>query len=353
MHAASLTDVLPAAAASIGVPIIADLEPLGEFSHVVVLLVDGLGAQNLADHGDIAPHLSGGEVIRTVFPSTTPAGLGAFGTALGTGVHGLISALFIDPDSDANVAPLHWTNDPNPVAFQPHATVFERLEREGVNVTSIGPAMYAESGLTRSVLRGGSYRPAANRDERVAHVASAAAHPGLTYVYWAELDRVGHVHGSESGQWRDALTNVDALVRELRSAMPASAGLVITADHGMVDCRTRVNIDDDAMLSAGVRRVCGEPRARLVYAKAGAQEDVLGRWSAQLEGVATVHGPDAFEALYGEIDPDISDRLPDLIAVANDDVVLASPSVDDRVSRLLGQHGGTSDRESEIPLIVR
>ena len=352
MHVSSLADVLPAAAASIGAPLRDDLDPLGEFAHVVVLLVDGLGAQNLADAAVLAPRLSGGEVIHTVFPSTTPSGLGAFGTGLPPGVHGLVGASFLDPDTDAVVAPLHWTNTPNPIAFQPHATVFEQLARRGVKVTSIGPAAYAESGLTTAVLRGSTYLAAATPDDRIEHVRAVSASPGLTYVYWAELDRVGHVHGWRSDEWRAALVAVDEFVTQLRAAMPTEAGLVVTADHGMVDVERVVAIDDDAMLNVGVRAVCGEPRARLVYAEEGAADDVQHRWRAALAGHARVYGSAEFAQLYGELDPDIADRLPDLIAVADEGVVLASDRVDRRVSRLIGQHGGTSERETAIPLIL-
>ena len=353
MRVTSLADVLPAAAASIGVSLRDELEPLGEFSHLVVLLVDGLGAKNLADAAELAPQLAGGDVIHTVFPTTTPSGLGAFGTGLPPGVHGLVGASFLDPDTDAVVAPLHWTNSPNPIAFQPHATVFEQLARRGVSVTSIGPAAYAESGLTNAVLRGSRYLAASTSDDRVEHVRAVSASPGLTYVYWAELDRVGHVHGWRSDEWRAGLVAVDEFVAQLRAAMPLEAGLVITADHGMVDVERVIAIDDDPMLHVGVRAVCGEPRARLVYAEDGATDDVLHRWRAGLADHALVYGRTEFAQLYGELDSDIADRLPDLIAVADEGVVLGSDRVDRRVSGLIGQHGGTSEREMAIPLILR
>lgn len=352
MQATSLAHVLPAAAVSIGHQLDPELDPLGEFSHAVVLLVDGLGAQNLNACAEVAPSLRGARTISSVFPSTTPAGLGSFGTGLLPGTHGLVSAVFRDPDSNELITPLHWRDEPNPVAYQPHATVFERLARRGVSVHSIGPGEYATSGLTRSVLRGAQYLAAQGITERIDHAAHVASAPGITYVYWAELDRVGHVHGARSEQWREALADVEQLVSGLRAAIPVSAGLIVTADHGMMDCEHTLHIDDDVMLTAGVQTLAGEPRARFVYAQPGVADEVLHRWKLQCEGFADVVGRDEFAALYPELDDDIADRLPDVIAVAHDGVVLASRTFDDRVSRLRGQHGGTSALEIEIPLVV-
>lgn len=353
MRVESLVDVIPAAAASIGVSLDDSIDPLGEFSHAVVLLVDGLGSHNLAEHAQHAPDLIGARSIRTVFPATTPAGLGALGTALPPGVHGLIGASFLDPDTDAIVTPLQWRNDPNPIALQPHPTAFERLERAGVKVNTVAPVAYQNSGLTRAVLRGGSYLGAESISDRVDHVARVSRSHGLTYVYWSQLDRTGHVHGVDSDAWRAALSDVNTLAVALRECMPSSAGLIITADHGMVDIQHRIDIDESAELMAGVAHICGEPRARLIYAIESERDAVLGRWRAVLEGVATVYAPQEFASLYGAIDADVADRFPDLIAIAHDGVLLASMRTDARVSKLIGQHGGVSEIETAIPLIVR
>jgi predicted AlkP superfamily pyrophosphatase or phosphodiesterase len=63
-------------------------------------------------------------------------------------------------------------------------------------------------------------------------------------VYDGDLDATGHRFGVDSDAWRAQLQAVDEDVQELRAALPDSVGLVVTADHGMVDATTQSRIDN-------------------------------------------------------------------------------------------------------------
>ena len=173
----TLADVLPSVAAGLGVPGYQDLLGLGDADRVVVLLVDGLGERLLQRAGDVAPVLaampSAAPDLTTCFPSTTPAGLGSFGTGLPPGAHGLVGAAFRLPEDGRVLWPLGWKDEPHPVATQPEPTVLERAAAAGIAVASIGPRAFAESGLTRAALRGGRYVGADSFGERVGRAAAA------------------------------------------------------------------------------------------------------------------------------------------------------------------------------------
>jgi len=354
-----LTDVSTSAAAAVGVAGYADTLGIGPCRQVVVLLVDGLGWNQLQARPDLAPVLTAMSAvpIDASFPTTTPVGLGSFGTGLLPGAHGLVGASFWLPESEAILSPLHWGNDPLPVAVQPEPTVFEVVARSGVTTSTVSPAAYADSGLTRAVLRGPVYRAADDVDDRIREVSAILARGGasFTYVYWPELDRVGHEFGVDSEQWRAALVRVDELVARLAEALPPGAALVVTADHGMVDCPAdlRIQVDDDRRLMDGVRHLAGEPRARHVYVRPGAAHDVCEAWRTVLGDRATVMSRVEVEmsGLMGDVEPALAGRLGDVMAVANGPVMLAS-RVDAKVSQLLGQHGALTDDEVRIPAVI-
>lgn len=355
----SLSQVATSAAASIGVPGFVDDLGIGECRSVVVLLVDGLGWQLLDTHRDIAPvtaSLSGGP-ISAVFPTTTPVGLGSFGTGLPPGAHGLVGASFWLPETEDVLNPLHWGGDPFPVAIQPEPTVFEAVERAGFAMTTVSPGAYRTSGLTRAVLRGGSYLAADDAIARVERVRSLlrSSAPSFTYVYWFELDRVGHEFGVDSAEWRTALGRVESLVVALLDELPSGATLVVTADHGMVDCpvESRVMVDDHPELMAGVRHLTGDPRARHVYADDGAARDVLQAWQAIVGDRFTVMTRvQVLESgILGEVDPALAARIGDLLVIASDGNMIGS-SADATVSRLIGQHGALSSAEVLIPALI-
>lgn len=356
----SLADVSTSAAAALGVAGFADRLGIGSCRQVVLVLIDGLGWDALTAHAARAPRLAAlaGGAISAVFPTTTPVGLGSLGTGMLPGAHGLVGAAFEYPETGDVLSPLHWGADPLPVAVQPEPTVFERVAQAGVTMTSVSPAAYRDSGLTRAVLRGAEYAPAEDVGERVRAVAAVLAAPGssFTYVYWPELDRVGHEFGVGSAQWCAALDRVDALVGRLADGLPPGASMVVTADHGMVDCPLdrRIEIEAEPRLMAGIRRIAGEPRARHLYTRAGAAADVAAAWRAILGDRALVLARDELVAAgyFGDVDPALVDRIGDVMAVPCDDWMLAS-RVDATVSRLLGQHGGLTQAEVRIPALIQ
>jgi hypothetical protein len=356
---ASLADVSPSAAAAVGVAGFTDVLGLGPSRHVVVCLIDGLGWRALQGHVVEAPTLAalGGGPIRAVFPTTTPVGLGSLGTGLLPGAHGLVGAAFEYPETGELLSPLQWGAHPPPVAVQPEPTVFEKVARAGVTMTTVSPGAYQESGLTRAVLRGAAYAPADDLDQRVsalAHVLSSAER-SFTYVYWPELDRIGHEFGVASLEWRLALQRADTLVSRLAEVLVPGTTMVVTADHGMVDCPAdlRVDIEANPLLTAGVRRVAGEPRARHLYVSPGAAADVQAAWTGVLGDRALVLRREELVSggYFGEVDPALEERIGDVMAVPRGNLMLAS-RVDTTVSQLLGQHGALTQDELLIPALV-
>lgn len=355
----TLADVGPSAAAALGLPGYRDRLGIGDVEHVVVCLIDGLGWQSLTEHRGESPFLNqldGGSIL-AAFPTTTPVGLAALGTGMLAGRHGLVGASFELPETHEVLAPLQWGSHPHPSAVQPEPTLFERLARAGIRTTTVSPASYMNSGLTRAVLRGGDYRAAEDAAARTEVVHGLLRQPGrsFTYVYWGQLDRIGHEFGIGTWQWREGLREVDALVAGLTDALVPNSTLVITSDHGMVTClrEHRIAIEADPRLTHGIRRIAGEPRVRHLYTLPDAAADVAATWSEVLGSrvdVMTRH--DLEESGYlGVVDPDLADRIGDVVAIARDHWMLAS-TVDPTVSGLIGQHGGLTPDEVLIPGLV-
>lgn len=356
MPTINLADVATSAAAAVGVAPFVDVLGVGPTKHVVVCLIDGLGANPLAANPHHAPRMTSmtGPSIDAVFPTTTPVGLASFGTGLMPGAHGLVGASFMLPEIDDVLVPLHWGSQPTPVAVQPEPTVFEAVARAGVRMTTVSHPAYRDSGLTRAVLRGSDYRAAEDAPQRLAeagHVIGSTDRT-FTYVYWSELDRTGHEFGVNSHQWRAALARADGLVDELVGMLPGGAVLVVTSDHGMVDCAPvdRVQIEDNALLTRSVARIAGEPRARHVYTWPGAAADVAAAWRDQLgDAVRVLLREELIDGgLLGKVDVALADRIGDFMAICTGSTMLAS-RVDTVVSGLIGQHGALTADEVLIP----
>lgn len=363
-----LDRVLPAVATSLGVPGLTKGgdRPLRPARRAVVVLVDGLGAQLLARRGGHAPFLrqllQDADAARTIdcgFPSTTATSMGTFGTGTLAGAHGLVGYEAYDPDTDSVFNELSWEDGPAPRRWQPAPTVFEAAVEAGVGVTRIGPGFFDGSGLTEAALRGGSFVAASSLAQRVdATLRAVRAQPrGLVYLYWGDIDKVGHVHGCDSHEWVAELESVDAELARLASSLPRDTALHITADHGMVDVplEARPDIATDADLDAGVRHVSGEPRCVQLHVRPGARDDVVDTWRARLgEDALVVTTEEAIEAgWFGTVSASVRPRIGDVIAAMTGPVaVVASRRHRPELRSLLGVHGSITADEVAVPWLV-
>lgn len=362
---ASLADVLPAAATALGLDVARasqTLPALPAARNVVVLLVDGLGDVQLRDRAGHAPFLKAMRSVAPLaagFPSTTATSMGMFGTGLPPGGHGLVGLDVLDPARDVLFNELAWDPDVDPREWQPAPTVFQQLVATGYDVVRIGPAYFDGSGLTEAALRGGRFVAAESLGGRVdaALEAVRSMRRGLAYVYWGELDKVGHVHGAASWEWTQELERVDAFTRRLAEGLPSDTVLVVTADHGMVDVpfADRLDLAQEADLRAGVRHAGGEPRALHLYCRSGAAPDVLAAWRERLGGLMDVRTRE--EAIragwFGPVAPHVLPRIGDVVTAATGRIAV----VDSRRARpellgLLGLHGARTDAERLVPLLI-
>ncbi|KGN33228.1 nucleotide pyrophosphatase [Knoellia sinensis KCTC 19936] len=356
-----LKDVLPSVVSALGVPDVGPRWVLPSARSAVVVLVDGLGHDLLRRRGGHAPWLrslfADGKRIAAGFPSTTPVSMGSFGTGLDPGSHGMVGFEVLIPGEDRLLNELSWEDGPVPERWQPRATWFEKAAARGLDVARIGPGFFDGSGLTRAALRGGRFVAAQSLEARVdATLAHARSQPAsLTYLYWGDLDKVGHVHGCESWQWGDELETIDRQLARLADGLPSDCSLTITADHGMVDVPMahRFDLAHDPDLAAGVRHSGGEPRAPQLYCEAGATDDVLATWRARLGDIAWIVSRDEAVAagLFGPVHDEHLARIGDVVVAMRQ----AHAVVDSRHHRpellaLIGLHGSLTDDEVPVPL---
>lgn len=373
-YGVSLASVLPSVARSLGVPGKAlgpagpdgpdgpELIELPPARRAVVVLVDGLGAEQLRQRGGHAPFLrslpSPVEGLACGYPSTTATSLASLGTGLPPGAHGLAGWQVLQPDRDRLLNHLSWDEGPDPKAWQPHDTVLQKVAAAGVGVTSVGPAHFIRSGLTRAALRGGSFAAAGPLPERV-EAALAAVRRGpraLVYLYWGQVDKLGHQHGPESWQWGEEVERVDAALAGLAARLPVGTSLTVTADHGMLatPLTDRLDLADRPDLAHGIRHLGGDPRAPQGYCEPGAADDVLATWREVLgeRGVVQSRQEAVEDGWFGPVADSVLPRIGDVVvAMRGRYTVLDSRAQRPEVLALVGHHGSLSMQEMSIPLL--
>ena len=376
---ASLADLTPSLLASLAISGIPDAFAIGPLERVCLLLVDGLGWEQLQAHRDEAPFLNAladgrgggsGRPITAGFPATTVASLGSLGTGLPPGEHGLVGYTFGVPGLDRPVNAIAWAlagAGPDadveavlpPEGFAPAGTVMQHALASGIDVVRVGPPDLDRTPLSRAVARGGSYRDDFSLGDLAALVAQALDEPGprLVSAYHPGLDTTGHARGVGSESWRLELAHVDVLAGQLARRLPVGSALVVTGDHGMVDVpeEAKVDLADRPELEAGVRMLGGEARARYVYAEPGAAPDVLAAWTGVLGDRMWVRGRDEAiaEGWFGpRVTDDARARIGDVVAAAHARMGVFERAVDPMQAMLVGHHGSMTPEEQLVPLVI-
>jgi Type I phosphodiesterase / nucleotide pyrophosphatase len=359
----SLAEVLPSCLASLSAE--ENRLGLGAANRIVLVLVDGLGAAALRARAGHARSLSAasGASIDTVFPTTTAAALASLATGDLPGKHGLVGYSVLDAANDRVINQLSgWDDRLDPATWQRKRTLFQQAAAEGFSAVVVGPARYSDSGFTQAVLRGAEYRAAATIADRFEVAARWLREPGpagVLYLYVPELDSIAHASGWESTEWTAKLETIDGEVRRLAKVLGSKDGMLVTADHGIVDIpvSAHVLIDTAPELLKGIRYVAGEPRCLQLHFEASLsakdRDAVVARWREAESDRSWVATRDEAIAAnwFGEVATEVEPRIGDLLIAARKNVAYYDARTADKHSlAMIGQHGSWSPAELQIPL---
>jgi predicted AlkP superfamily pyrophosphatase or phosphodiesterase len=355
---------MPSIFASLGLTTAHDEINCGESpsGRELVFLIDGLGADLLSRYADVAPSLSRMSLHATVttsFPSTTATSLATLTTGELPGAHGMLGYTVQVPRSGGRILnSLKWDERVDPVIWQPVPTLFERGNEVGITTTHVAAKRYENSGFTRAVFRGAQYKGANISTDLIAEtIAALQKTPACVYLYVNDVDSAGHSDGVGSEKWLGALKYVDSLVEELMRSLPKGTRIWLTADHGMINVDEKVILGRDNDLLTDISVIAGEPRMRHLYLTADsarAEAEVISRWKSALGEKVTMHTRQSAIAsgLFGaHVSIDAAERAGDVIAIAQENLVLLDPERADKEGAMIGHHGGDSAVESFVPLL--
>lgn len=364
--AALLPSGIAAVAKGIGAAPPADVahaanERLPGIRSFVMIVVDGLGYANLGARKGHAPTLARlpRKRIETVAPSTTGAALTTLTTGVLPGEHGLIGYRIRHPELGLVTTLNEWGGITDRRAWQRANPLFASAATIGARPVAIGRAAHATGGLTEAILAGAEYHPGQRIEDRFA-VASRLLREGdpiVAYLYIDELDRSAHESGWQSEAWAKRLERLDASLSDFLRTLPGDVGVVVTADHGMVDIQRhqQVMLDSDPALLEGVDEIGGEPRFRSLYLHAGSSAVDVARAWAEAEGerawVATREEAIGSGA-FGDVASEVAPRIGDVVIAARKQVAYYSGFDDPRSLEMVGQHGSFSEDERGVPLAL-
>lgn len=325
-----------------------------------VVMVDGLGSANLKFRAGHAPglfsQLNTDGSISCGFPATTVSSLASFSTGARPGQHGMVGYQIFDSASRQNLNLLTGiTSAEQAQKLQPIEPVSELAAKHGVTCYFIGPAEYEGSGFTLATMRGASYVAAKTIDDRfiAAQKILSNGTNHLVYLYIPELDQKAHSFGSKSGQWVEKLEDVESAIKRFIPKLPNSCGVLLTADHGIIDVAQENQVYLDEMEIPGLVSVGGDPRVLFLYLdenSLGASQniqDFIGK-----RGYVATKDELVQAGWFGVVTDYALARLPQLFVIALGETAFYHREFAKLKSmQMIGQHGSISSDELQVPLL--
>jgi len=356
-----LSDVFVSALGAIVSPNESSLNRLSfpALKSAVVVLVDGLGQANLESRIGHAPNLGAlvrrqpKSTVRCEFPSTTVVSLGGFSTGTRSAEHGLIgyNVRALEGDGLQNLLS-GWgsRNTETAAEWKSVPTLTEIGYGTQVQFHTVSQSTYRDSGFTSLTMPSANFHGVDDLEDRVLKAEQLGQMPGnLVYLYVPELDQLGHMFGSESNVWSEALEQLDAALAPLLRSKKVP--VIVTADHGMVDVAIENQIHLETLESlAGDDVLCGgDTRSSFVYCS----RDIRASLERDLGSRAFVASWDELvEAGYVSRPQKWDRRFPDLVILARGATTLYDRrTCKPRSLKMLGHHGSISDAEVRVPLL--
>lgn len=339
--------------------------------HVVLLVIDGLGEQQLQALGPesaLRRHQHG--TLTSVFPPTTAAAITTLMTGEPPVRHGLTGWHVYQNNPERIVAALpltvRWpeddTSDAAPLAetlFETPA-LFDRFDRPA---TVLHPAYISDSPYSRQhsgQARRLPYRGIEDMFGQLQQTIQADSGPSFVYGYLPQLDSTMHAHGTRAEPVRLLFERIDQAFRQFTESLRGQdVTVLVTADHGFIDAplERQIDLEDHPELVADLRApLSGERRVAFCHVRPGRCEAFLANARHRLGHAAWclasrvlleqgVFGP-------GPQHAELAQRIGEAVLIMKDDWTLRDLVPGEKPYYLPGVHAGVSAAEMTVPLIV-
>lgn len=176
------------------------------------------------------------------------------------------------------------------------------------------------------------------------------------YAYWPYYDTTAHKNNVNSKTTKEHFLELDKHLKKLAEGLK-DTNLIVTSDHGMCDCSKWIILNDHPQLMKTLSiPLCGEPRAAYCYVKPDKVKEFesyvkkkLGKYCDFVKSSKMIK-----DGWFGTGKPNtkLRDRVGDYVLIMKDGYSIKDWLWDEDKYKLKGVHGGVSEDEMLIPLIL-
>ncbi len=355
---------------------------------LVVMLIDGLGYDLVLSDShrgkSVLGHLAESGVlfpVTSTFPSTTTTALATVNSGLTPQEHGIIGYTmylrdlglvanmisFSPAAEDRRDALVSMGLEPR--SLLPGFTVYEALQKKGVQSKVLTRRIYKHSALSRLTHSGAAVETYVNSSDLFVSLrrilADDSGDPMYVFVYWDLVDTLSHIHGPSTEEVQAELENFaysfkTQFLDKLEKKHRKRTTLIVTGDHGITktprDKAIMVQEHPD-LLSCLKIPPTGDSRASFLHVRSGSNDEArdylesrFGESLVVLESDQAVQ--DGFFG-YGQVNKELVSRIGDLIVLPYEGysfVYRYKRTVEG--FEMKGSHGGLAKNEVLVPFLA-
>lgn len=239
-----------------------------KFDSVILFFIDAFGWEFFEGYQSKYPFLNRfasegvASKISSQFPSTTAAHVTTINTGKDVGETGIYEWFYYEPIVDRMIAPLLYSyagdhlsgtlleRGYSPSEIFPFETVYQKLAKSGVKSIVMQQEGIAHSSYSKTLLSGAEVIPFAHFSDALDALVELCKKPfdAPTYffLYFADIDAMGHRHGITSPQFSDSVdycwSVIESRFWQKLSNCPNKTAVMFTADHGMCPVNPKTTI---------------------------------------------------------------------------------------------------------------
>lgn len=318
-----------------------------QFKHIVVLLIDALGASIIKKHCD--PNgffLSNMKAeLTTVFPPTTSAAttslrVGKYPNELGyLGWNEYFKELddniilFMDKSQYKDSSYPGFIDKTLPVSF---------LDEEK-DCTSIWPSW-------------SKLNPSKDFSDLLNHILTLSPQYQYIYAYYDELDTLMHKLGTNSSKTKKLVLDLEQKVSEFACNLPSDTGFILLADHSQIDVEIQYLDDYPTLCDTFAHLPALEPRTIAFYIKENKKEEFVQEFNQLFGDKFKLYSHEEVlqKKIFGTClnHPRFEEFIGDYLAIATSNFSLSYKPNKSHTKIKGGDHAGSLEEEAIIPLIL-
>ena len=352
---------------------------------LIFLLLDGLGYNLILKAEEMSSPLYALQNVKnsslflpitSVFPSTTSAATTTLHTGLTPKEHGILGYTMYLREIGAIAQMLRFTPifgreslfsigfDPN--TFVGSKTLHEKFRDNGINSSLYISNWIMDSGLSKISNKGAEVFPHLSAADMFVQLRQnlQSGKTGFHFAYYASPDTIAHARGPFTENYASEVDAVfysllSEVISKLDRKVAKKTALIISADHGLVSVNSEEIIDYAKLPDLqGMLKVppTGDSRAIFLHTKEGQESFVKEYFQQKMNMEAYESRMLLDQGLFGigATKEAVLDRIGNVTAIPkSESVALDNSAIGARGEPYPGRHGGMSENEMLVPLMIR